>query len=71
MKLGTQDAMLSYHAGMIHYRLGDTKLARTYLQHALALNPGFSTLNADVARRALEDIDIKLVYSKIPEETTR
>ena len=71
MKLGTQDANLYFHAGMIYHGRGDTQLARQYLRHALSLNPGFSILNADVARRTLEDINGKMAYSKNPEEATR
>jgi tetratricopeptide (TPR) repeat protein len=41
MKLGTEDASIYYHAGMIYYRLGDQQQARQYLQQALKLNPHF------------------------------
>ena len=56
MKLGTQDANLYYHAGMIYNQLGDKELAREYLERALRLNPHFSILQADEAKRALEDL---------------
>ncbi len=53
LRLGTQDAKLFYHAGMIAYALGERGSARGYLRRALALNPGFDPLQATVARRAL------------------
>ncbi|HTE18584.1 MAG TPA: tetratricopeptide repeat protein [Armatimonadota bacterium] len=53
LKLGTRDARLFYHAGMIHGRLGDTEKARDYLGRALALNPHFSLTQAEEARKAL------------------
>jgi tetratricopeptide (TPR) repeat protein len=53
LKLGTQDARLFFHAGMIYQRLGDLTQARTYLQRALATNPHFHLFHAEVARRAL------------------
>ncbi|HET7077993.1 MAG TPA: tetratricopeptide repeat protein [Chloroflexia bacterium] len=53
MKLGTQDALLDYHAGMIAKSLGDTAQARLLLSRALARNPHFDLLQARVARAAL------------------
>lgn len=53
MRLGTQDAALYYHSGMIRFGLGDRDTAREHLEHALALNPHFSLLQSDVARRTL------------------
>ena len=53
LKLGTQDARLFDHAGMIDQRLGDRAAARTRLSRALAINPNFSLRDADEARRAL------------------
>ena len=56
MALGTQDANLYFHAGMIHHRLGNQELAAEHLEWALGLNPGFSLLYADQARRTLAEI---------------
>jgi len=53
MKLGTQDAMLFFHAGMIYQGLGDLTRARDYLEQALNLNPNFSMLQGDLAKRTL------------------
>ena len=54
LRLGTLDAMLFYHAGMIARAAGDNAEARRYLTHALALNPQFDPLQASLARRALQ-----------------
>ena len=56
MKLGTKDAKLLYHAGMIHRRLGDKDKAREELGRALALNPYFSILQAEKARQTLAEL---------------
>jgi tetratricopeptide (TPR) repeat protein len=56
LKLGTRDPRLLFHAGMIHKALGDTDRARDYLGQALALNPRFHPLQADVASRALTEL---------------
>ena len=53
LRLGTRDAKLFYHAGMIQHRLGDRAQAKDYLERALALNPHFSPLQAEEARRTL------------------
>ncbi len=44
LRLGTQDARLFYHAGLIARAAGDNRLARQYLQKALRLNPEFDPL---------------------------
>jgi tetratricopeptide (TPR) repeat protein len=56
MKLGTEDASIYYHAGMIYYRLGDQQQARQHLQQALKLNPHFSIWQADQAKHTLEEL---------------
>jgi tetratricopeptide (TPR) repeat protein len=56
MKLGTRDARLFYHAGMIARAAGDTDAARDYLKHALEINPQFDALQARNARRVLESL---------------
>jgi tetratricopeptide (TPR) repeat protein len=54
LRLGTKDARLFYHAGMIAQAAGDKSAARDYLKRALALNPQFDPLQAPIARKALE-----------------
>lgn len=55
LRLGTQDAKLFYHAGMIAGAAGDKSRARAYLKRALALNPQFDPLQAKIAQQALID----------------
>lgn len=53
LRLGTQDAVLFYHAGMIERALGNRTEARSLLTKALKLNPGFDLVQAEIARDAL------------------
>jgi tetratricopeptide (TPR) repeat protein len=55
-KLGTKDANLDYHAGLIQLRLGNKPKAREHLARALAHNPVFS-LHAEDARKILEGLE--------------
>lgn len=57
LRLGTQDAKLFYHAGMIYQRLGESAQAKQFLQRALATNPHFHLLHAASAVSALKEID--------------
>ena len=56
LKLGTKDARLLFHAGMIHTRLGDKEKARDFLNRSLAINPHFSPIYADQARQTLDSL---------------
>lgn len=56
LRLGTQDALLFFHAGMIAYQSGDVEQARGHLQSALDLNPYFSVQYSSVARETLKQI---------------
>jgi tetratricopeptide (TPR) repeat protein len=56
LQLGTKDALKYFHAGMIALKLGDKTQAREYLEHVLAINPHFSVLYADEARKILESL---------------
>ncbi len=53
LRLGTQDATLFYHAGMIAAARGDTATAVAHLRHALDLNPHFHNLFAPQAAATL------------------
>jgi tetratricopeptide (TPR) repeat protein len=53
LRLGTQDALLHYHAGKIAQALGDARQAQTYLEKALTINPTFSILYAPDAQATL------------------
>ncbi len=54
LALGTRDAMLFYHAGMIERAIGERDQARRDLTEALALNPYWHPTQAATARAALE-----------------
>jgi tetratricopeptide (TPR) repeat protein len=54
LKLGTKDALKLFHGGMIALKLDDKTQARDYLEQALQINPHFSILYADEARRTLQ-----------------
>jgi len=56
LQLETKDALKLFHAGMIALRLGDEAQARAYLEQALTINPHFSVLYTDEARKALETL---------------
>jgi len=56
LRLGTQDALLYFHAGAIAQARGDDETAREYLTTALKINPDFSILYADEATAMLADL---------------
>ncbi|MDQ6785938.1 MAG: tetratricopeptide repeat protein [Acidobacteriota bacterium] len=55
LRLGTQDAKIFYHAGIISDAAGDKSAARDFIRRALALNPQFDALQRIVARKILEN----------------
>lgn len=56
MRLGTTDAAMLFHAGMIAKADGDLREARQLLSQSLKLNPGFDLLKAREAQRALSEL---------------
>jgi tetratricopeptide (TPR) repeat protein len=64
LKLGTKDAKLFYHAGMIHYRLGDRDKAKEFLNRALLTNPHFHILFADTAAQTLTQLERDVEQAK-------
>lgn len=56
LALGTRDARLYYHAGMIALALGEETQAREYLEDALAINPYFSIAGSESARATLKEL---------------
>jgi tetratricopeptide (TPR) repeat protein len=56
LRLDTRDSLLFFHAGMIYERLGDNERAVDYLHRAIALNPQFHLLFADVARATVRKL---------------
>jgi len=57
LRLGTRDARLLYHAGMIARASGDKSAAGDFLRRALALNPRFDPLQSEIAQRAQKEND--------------
>jgi tetratricopeptide (TPR) repeat protein len=57
LEQGTKDPQLFFHAGMIYERLGDSRLAKEYLQRALEINPKFQIAYAETARQTLDRIN--------------
>lgn len=57
LRLGTRDALMLYHAGMIAQARGDAVAARDYLKRALDANPHFSPLYAPLAQQALAGLN--------------
>ena len=53
LQLGTRDAMLYFHAGVIAYARGQNESARERLSQALEINPYFHPTQADEARQIL------------------
>ncbi|MEJ7713588.1 MAG: tetratricopeptide repeat protein [Pyrinomonadaceae bacterium] len=58
LRLGTRDARLFYHAGMIYQGLGDYRNAGKYLKLALQINPSFDVLQSDIARQTLRAVAV-------------
>ena len=56
LALGTRDALLQFHAGMIMRATGDTSGARRHLAAAVMINPIFSPSGAAAARATLDSI---------------
>jgi hypothetical protein len=54
LALGTRDAPLFYHAGMIEAALGRREDARRYLEVALAINPHWHPSQPAEAKQLLE-----------------
>jgi tetratricopeptide (TPR) repeat protein len=57
LRMGTKDALMEYHAGMIYAALGDKTEATTHLKRALAINPHFHVIFADQAMKTLAGLD--------------
>lgn len=56
LALGTRDAMLLYHAGMIAFAQGNRKQARDYLNQALQVNPYWDPFQPAQARAVLASL---------------
>ncbi len=61
LRLGTRDARIYYHAGMIAQALKDHQQAAKYLNLALATNPTFDVLQSEIAKQTLKTISNKTI----------
>jgi tetratricopeptide (TPR) repeat protein len=59
LALGTRDAMLLYHAGMIECALGRGEAARSRLAEALRINPYWHPFQPAEARAALDSLQVR------------
>jgi tetratricopeptide (TPR) repeat protein len=59
LAVGTEDALLDYHAGMIAAAAGRTADAMALLEAALERNPGFDLAGADRARTTLASLRVE------------
>ena len=57
LHLGTQSALLNFHAGLIQLALGNKDAARSYLARAIAISPHFSILYAHEAAATLAKLE--------------
>lgn len=57
LKLGTNDAKLFFHAGMIYSALGENAEAKEFLSRALGINPYFHPIFAETAAETLSRIE--------------
>jgi tetratricopeptide (TPR) repeat protein len=71
MRLGTQDPILHYHAGMIADRLGQRDKALTELKLALQINPHFHLVYANVASEKVAALEPQLAVSGGSNEIAR
>jgi tetratricopeptide (TPR) repeat protein len=55
LRLGTKDAKLFFHAGMIARAAGDKAASNEYFRRALKLNPRFDLRHAQVAKQSLSE----------------
>jgi tetratricopeptide (TPR) repeat protein len=66
LALGTNDALLDFHAAMIEQQLGRTERADKLFQSALALNPEFHPVYAAEARERLRQLEAADVHDGSP-----
>ena len=56
LRLGTRNPMFFYHAGMIHYQLGQWQMASALLEQATSMNPWFNPLYAESAQATMRSL---------------
>jgi tetratricopeptide (TPR) repeat protein len=70
-RLGTRDALLLFHAGMIAERMGRPEKARSELQEALQINPHFHLIYAATAQQQLNALGIQSASKEGPDQHAR
>jgi tetratricopeptide (TPR) repeat protein len=68
LRLGTEDAKLFYHAGMIYHALGAKGKAAQYLSRAIAVNPHFHPIFAASAAQILKMLESEIEQTNAAEE---
>jgi tetratricopeptide (TPR) repeat protein len=68
LKLGTKDAKLFFHAGMIYFSLGVKDQAKEFLARALAINPYFHVLFSETAAEILQKLEHEVDRAGIENE---
>ena len=71
LRLGTQSALMRFHAGMIAAARGETAQAIAFLESALVLNPHFSVRYEPEARATLERLRALPMPRALAEEVTK
>jgi tetratricopeptide (TPR) repeat protein len=66
MRLKTKDARIFYHAGMIEKALGNRQGAIRYIERAIQINPAFDLIQAEKARKVLEELKIGVKVKEKP-----
>ncbi|MGI8495577.1 MAG: tetratricopeptide repeat protein [Pyrinomonadaceae bacterium] len=57
LRLGTNDAKLFYHAGMIEKSLGNNKTAKDFFDKSLRINPLFDALQTEKLKAAFRELN--------------
>ena len=60
LRLKSNDAKITYHAGMIEKALGNSIAARKLLEDSIKLNPNFDLIQSVIAKEALAEIKGKV-----------
>ncbi|MGH7931018.1 MAG: tetratricopeptide repeat protein [Candidatus Binatia bacterium] len=68
LRLGTKDAKLFYHAGMIYRALGAKEKAAEFLSRAIHTNPHFHPIFADSAGRTLKQLESEIQQARATRE---
>jgi len=65
LRMGTKDALMEYHAGMIYAALGDKAKAAAHFERALSVNPKFHVIFADDAEKRLAGLKAETAQAAV------